>query len=284
MNELKFTMIDKINVEYFLPLLPREAKGAEVMAGVIMDKRPAGALLANMSGQTASIISLFVLPELRRRKVATFLLGQFCSEFGKRGVDMVFAYGPDEDGVKECLVSNGFSIASVDKYYAVRISKLINDPALINKLKSYKKASAGRTVLPMKDVRLRIPEPSIRAFSKILDKRGINPSAFINGGYDEKLSFATIMGANISGIMLTNRTEIGSDVVVESLITISDKMDILALLSRFGVDVIHVIGEKGVVCFVTGDTNTQKLVGKLLGEHVMTVRNAIHAGKRIEAR
>lgn len=284
MNELKFTMIDSVNIEYFMPLLPRKAKGAEVMAGVIADDLPVAALLANVSGTTVSMISLFVLPDYRHRKIATFLIDSFCTELGKRGADMIFAYGPDEDGIKECLVANGFSIASIDKYYAIHVRKLINDKAIISKIKSYKKAAVGRTVLTMKDVTLRIPEPARRAFSKILDKRGINPRAFVNGGYDEKLSFATVIGSNISGIMLTNRTEIGSEVVVESLITISDKMDILALLSRFGTDVIPAVGERGVISFVTGDVSTQKLMTKLLGENVLTIRNAIHAGKRIETK
>lgn len=80
---------------------------------------------------------------------------------------------------------------------------------------------------------------------------------------------------------LTNRTEIGSEVVVESLITINDRMDILALLSRFGTDVIPVVGERGVISFVTSDSNTEAMLEKLLGSNVLTVRKAIHAGKRI---
>lgn len=281
MTATKFTMIDDHNADYFLPLLPRKAKGDEVMSGVIVDDRPVAALLANVSGRTISIISIFVLPEHRRNRVATFLIDNFCREMGQRGADMVILYGPDENGLKECLIHNDFSIAFVDKYYSVSVHRLMNDKDVMNKLRSFKRMSTGRNVMTMKEIMTKIPEESRRTFAKTLDKRGVNPSAFINAGFDEKLSFGVVIGTYISGIILTKRMEIKSEVVVESLITISDRMDILALLSRFGNEVIQVVGEKGVISFVISDSTTDTLLVKLLGKNVLTVRNAIRAGKRL---
>ncbi len=272
-------MIDDSNLEYFLPLLPRRAKGKEIMAGVISEELPVGAILASIRERAVSIVSLFVLPEFRQKGVGRFMLESFCEALRSRGAECIFAYGPDEIGVKECLTGCGFSIASIDRYYTISIKDIMGRRGMIEKIKSYMKATAGRNVMNMKQITERLPSEAKRSFSRMMDKRGVNPKAFINGGYDEELSYGVIMDTHISGILLTNRTEIESEVVVESLITIGDRLDALALMTRFATDVFPIVGREGNISFVTGDSNTDKLMTQLLGKDIMTSRNAIHAGR-----
>ena len=95
-SELKFTMIDDDNLEYFLPLLPRRAVGKEIMSGAVSEGLAVGAILASIRERSVSIISFFVLPEFRGNGIGRFLLERFCKELKKAGADSVFAYGPDE--------------------------------------------------------------------------------------------------------------------------------------------------------------------------------------------
>ena len=73
-------------------------------------------------------------------------------------------------------------------------------------------------------------------------------------------------------------TEIKNEVVIESLITIVDRIDALALMTRFATDVLPLLGKNGAISFVTGDSNTDRLMRQLLGDDILTTRNAIHAG------
>ncbi len=86
------------------------------------------------------------------------------------------------------------------------------------------------------------------------------------------------MGTNISGIILSKKTEIKNEVVIESLITIGDRIDALALMTRFATDVMPLLGNNGAISFVADDSNTDKLLRQILGEDVLSTRNAIHAG------
>ncbi len=43
-------------------------------------------------------------------------------------------------------------------------------------------------------------------------------------------------------------------------------------------DVLPLLGNNGAISFVAGDSNTDKLLRQILGEDVLSTRNAIHAG------
>lgn len=207
---MKITRIEKQNEVYFLPFLHESAReerpGVLRIGALLEDGTVVGAAAAQLSPAALDILSVYVLPEHRRKGYGTEMIEALCRIASEAGISSVSAESRFDVEIMDFLRNSGFSFF----YDFMLCSVLLGVLSRSQKLENAAKQFASPNTHPLSKATSK-EEKMIRHY---LAARNI-PT---DGGIEKEYSVFTSSGENrITGITLLKAREGGLEFLWQEL-------------------------------------------------------------------
>ncbi len=195
---MKITKITKKNAGSFLPLLPdfvTNESGMLCLGTVDDEGRAAAALSARVDFEVIYIISLYVVPECRRKGYASGLIETLISLTKDLSYRAVSVYFPPNEAAAAFFRSRGFEIVEGMPVYSVPIAELIRQP----RVKKYVLNSKTNGIKYLSELN----ESEKKELSGFLRENGMPGGGF----YDPEWSTAVFTNDKVESLLLMDVTD-----------------------------------------------------------------------------
>ena len=193
---MEITIIGDDNKKSFEHMTGEVAPGQGAL-GVIVDGEAAGAGVFSLEDNIAVIDSIYVLEPFRRKKVASFLLGDVCETFRESGAGSILAYYQENEELTLFLENAGFTCIQTDPVNSFLARNLLGTKQAVKFFES------------------KIPEGIVRVSELKKTERNKLEKMLTDAGYDgtgileecdPKISYAYMKDNNPAGVITSRMT------------------------------------------------------------------------------
>ncbi len=256
--ERTYTGIGPENAVYFSPFLKEVELNEGVLAlGAMEGGRAVGALAGIRENETASILSVEVAEESRRRGIAAHLMDAFLSYAEKAGCEYAMAVYPEREDLEGLFGAEGFWTGPAEPVISMDLKALYASPAME---KYFKMAGKG----PCKSIAALTPAEK-RGFEGLLLEAGFSRQDYGDLGIDPDLSFVLFEDDRPKGMVLAGRAgkQLQADLLyVRPGASRSDPIILLANMLKQAKELSYL----KELCFTAMSESVRRLAESLLEE------------------
>ncbi len=265
-SNMVLTGINEDNLEYFAPFLKSSVlSGNEIYIGAIEDGRAVSAAAFSCDDKTLLIDSIFVVPDMRRRGIATAILDEIFKTAALSGAEIVFASVAADAEFAAFLEKKGFALIEDSDLYLIPVSRILDSENTVELFTMVK----NRPMITERTVILdELTDRDIKALSNKLIKDDLAEAAgMLMGTYDPELSCVLYKSADkkdISAILIADRE--GDRITIKYLSNISSNPRNLIIILKIFNDILIKKGlRNGVLSFCVVNKEIVTVLYRLLG-------------------
>ncbi len=263
-----FTAIGAENLPGFASVITGdEFDDMQVAVGAVEDDKAVAAAVLSPDGDTLNVDYLYVLPEARRKGVATALLKAVAEEMGALHFSAFFP--ESEKSLLKFFDSFGLSMVADSEVFTVGVEDFIHSEEVMKMAKQ----KAVRKVESLAEMNDTEKARAVASVEELLGEYRYSANAF-----EDTLSFVTRdKKGGITGCFFCEHEE--KEIIVSLLYNFSDDpYNLIAMLCRFGEQLIRGEHTDEQILFVSANDKVEAFVKKLIGNIVRSDR-MVHAYK-----
>ena len=277
---MTLTGINRDNLEYFAPFLKNpELSNDELYIGAIEDGKAVAAASFSFDEKILLLNSIYVVPDMRRRGIASAILDEISASAAQAGADGMWTSVAGDRVYAAFLEKNGFALIEDSELYLIPVSEILdseNTVELFSRIK-IRQMITDRTVIFNE-----LTDRDIKAIGNKLIKEQLPEAAgMLTGGYDPDLScvlYTTAEKTEISSVIIADSE--GDRITIKYFANIAgNPRDLMIILKIFSDELIKKDMREGILSFCVSNEEIVSVLNRLLGYYPKPAGNMMAAYK-----
>lgn len=261
-----FTGISGDNLKYFAPFLNRpELSDNELYIGVIEDGRAVCAAAFSYDEKTLLINSIYVVPDMRRRGIATAVFDEIFKCAAEAGADSVYTSVAADGEYAAFLEKKGFALVEDSELYLIPVSEILDSE---NTVELFSRIRITQMISDRSDIFSDMTDRDIKAAgNKLIDKQLSEAAGMLMSAYDPELScvlYKTAEKKEISSILIADSE--GDRITIKYFANIAgNPRDLMIILKIFSDLLIQKGLRDAALSFCVANEEIVSILNRLLG-------------------